>query len=378
MNSCVGLAGELLLRENLKNGFSKNVVVSPLSLNAVAAMLAAGSSEQTLDHVLGFLGCKTLDELKSVFSEMMAIATSNNEEEEGGLPKISFANGVWVDKRFRLKDFYRRFVSDVFKSEAKNVDFFHQADEAVKEINSWAEFQTKGLIRDVLQRYHITPLTALILGNALYFKGSWENKFNPEWTQKRDFFLLDEKKVSVPFMTSSRSYLYGSFDDNKVLEIPYQRGKEERKKFSMQFILPNKKDGLKNLLEKFNAESGFLNWHFQLSRTKLTEFWIPKFKFSCSLDNIRFPFMEKHLELTEMLHSGDPSISNIIQKAFIEVDEEGTEAAAVTLGMVFGCARLQEPEIKSFVADHPFMFIIKEKTSGLTLFTGAVLNPLVE
>lgn len=80
---------------------------------------------------------------------------------------------------------------------------FMKADEAVKEINLWVEFQTNGLIRNVLQRHHVTPLTALILGNALYFKGAWENKFNPKWTQKRDFFLLNGDKVSVPFMTSS-------------------------------------------------------------------------------------------------------------------------------------------------------------------------------
>lgn len=257
---------------------------------------------------------------------------------------------------------------------------FLQADKLVRDVNSWAEFQTNGLIKNVITRGQVCPWTAFILGNALYFKGFWKDKFNTERTQKRDFYLLNGDKISVPFMTSSESYLCGFFDDFKVLEIPYQRGKEDKNKFSMQLILPHKKDGLQNLLEKFNADSRCLNGHFDgLEMTQLDYFWMPKFKFSYTVENIRFPFMDDEpLELTEMLQIQGkiPFISSIVQKAFIEVDEDGTEAAVVTFDMVEAAACMPSPRvIKSFVADHPFIFIIKEETSGLVLLVGAVLNP---
>ncbi|CDP00935.1 unnamed protein product [Coffea canephora] len=281
---------------------------------------------------------------------MSSIAASCCSGDQQGGPKISFANGVWVDKRFPVKPSFQQCVRDAFKAEAKNVDFSNQADEAVEEINSWVESQTNGLISGVLDSQHIDPLTALVLGNALYFKGYWKNKFNPKRTEERDFYPC---KISVPFMTSSCSYLYGSFDNFKALEIPYQSGKQDEKHFSMQFLLPNEKDGLQNLLEQFNADSyGLINRHnFQLTRTEFKDFWIPKFKFLYNLGNIKFPFMEEPMELTEMVHleSGEhPVISNIVQKAVIEVDEQGTEAAAFTGFDIFGPPPTLEEKLESF------------------------------
>ncbi|CAK9178614.1 unnamed protein product [Ilex paraguariensis] len=262
-----------------------------------------------------------------------------------------------------------------------------QADEIVEEANSWAKNATKGLIKDVLQREHINPNTKLLLGNALYFKGAWNpNEFNHKKTEKRDFYLLNGNKVSVPFMTSKNKYLYGSFNGFKFLKIPYQQG-QDRRMFSMYFFLPDEGDGLQNLLTNVNSIPGFLHQDFELRNVKLLEFWIPKFKFSSHLIASRameemgltLPFMRDCMELTEMVHvpAGVPFyVTLIIQKAFIEVDEEGTEAAAVTLSVLYGCSpKGPVPKTENFVADHPFMFMIREETSGLVIFTGVVSNP---
>ncbi|XP_027155722.1 serpin-ZXA-like [Coffea eugenioides] len=400
MNPCLPFAANLVQSSLRSNGFSKNIVLSPLSLNAIAAMLATGCSGRSLKRVLSFVGCDDLEQLKSMFSQMMSIATSSSSSSSpsssacsgmsnsyrryrgcGGSsspPKISFVNGVWVDSRFPLKPSYKDCVTNVFKSDAKNVDF-QKADKAIKEINSWADLQTNGLIKDVLQRGHISPVTALILGNALYFKGYWADEFDITRTRNQNFSLLGGDKVSVPFMGISRHYLYGSFDDFKVIELPYKSGNiGDKKRFSMQLILPHKIDGLQDLVLKFN--SGFMSPHFELERTLVDVVRIPKIKFSSVLEEIKFPFMEQDMELTEMIHARDPPfISKIIHKAFIEVDEKGTEAAAVTFSAIEGCApEAIQREIKTFVADHPFMFIVKEETSGLVLFVGAVVNPLPE
>ncbi|KAL3520741.1 hypothetical protein ACH5RR_018890 [Cinchona calisaya] len=178
---------------------------------------------------------------------------------------------------------------------------------------------------------------------------------------------------------SYSSHLYGSFDALKVLEIPYRILRGDNKKYCMQFILPKKMDSLKELLREFHEKSGFINKDFELSKSKLTDLAIPKFKFSISVDGIRFPFMERNIELKEMFQGGeDFSISNIIQKAFTEVDETGTKSVVVTCKLCPCYAPPEEQEIKSFVVDHPFLFVEKEENSGVFLFIGAVVNPLVE
>ncbi|CAK9178613.1 unnamed protein product [Ilex paraguariensis] len=166
------------------------------------------------------------------------------------------------------------------EAEAKNVDFKTRADEIVKEANSWTENATKGLIKDVLQRGNINSNTTLLQGNALYFKGSWNpNEFNHKKTEKRDFYLLNGKKVSVPFMTGNNKYLYASFNGFKLLKIPYQQGAGQYKReIAMQFFLPDDKDDLQTLLAIVNSDPQFLDQHFKLRDMKLDGFCIPKFK----------------------------------------------------------------------------------------------------
>ncbi|KAK3010167.1 hypothetical protein RJ639_011412 [Escallonia herrerae] len=152
----------------------------------------------------------------------------------------------------------------------------------------------------------------------------------------------------------------------------------------MYILLPNEIDGLKSLLQRVDSDPGFLHQRFDLRREFLADFWVPKFKFSNSIEassilrdlGLELPFMDNCKDLTEMVHNshGLPfNISNIIQKASIEVDETGTVAAAATVGCI--CFGAVVGGGHSFVADHPFMFTIKEETSGLVFFTGAVLDP---
>ncbi|KAI8549830.1 hypothetical protein RHMOL_Rhmol06G0055900 [Rhododendron molle] len=175
-------------------------------------------------------------------------------------------------------------------------------------------------------------------------------------------------------MTSSNEYFYRSFDGFKVLKIPYQSGEPNR--FAMYFFLPDERDGLRNLLAKFDSDYGFLNQeNFKLRKEKLDEFWIPKFKFSFGfdvsevMDNMgqSLSFIKNPRDLSEMMHNSEhvPRINtNIIQKAFIEVDEKGTEAAAITCMNFVGCAMPLPKKSYSFVADHPFVLMIKEEKSA--------------
>ncbi|KAK2992319.1 hypothetical protein RJ640_020312 [Escallonia rubra] len=387
INIDMKLAGHILLKEASKS--EKNVVCSPLSLDAMLNMVAAGSKGDTSKQLLHFLGSSNLEDVNSKSSGMMRIA-----EKSLGSPDITFVNGVWVDQRFPIKPSYMEVLNGIYKAKTINVDFLNKvrdhprADQATHEINSWAENATKGLIRTMIPPGALNRETMIVLANALYFKGAWACKFDSSMTQDKDFHLLNGKRVSVPFMTSDlrkTRYAYGMFDGFQVLKIPYQAG-QSLMKYSMYFILPNEKEGLQNLIEKFNADPGLFDQQFHLRTKKLAELRIPKFKFSHEFSASKFmtelgltlPF-EPVKELTGIVDSphGDVLfISAILHKACIEIDEEGTEAAAVTRSVMCGCARgYVPPPPPTFVADHPFMFLIKEETSGAMLFAGALLNP---
>ncbi|KAH7849744.1 hypothetical protein Vadar_022360 [Vaccinium darrowii] len=396
MEFCTRVANQVMLKK-IQEDFSENIVSSPLSINAVLNMVAAGTTGHTLKNILDFLGSKNIDEINSKSRKMMAVAAGCGDggsfENVGDGPILTVVNGVWVDERFPLvPKFKEEVLKGIFKCEANNVDFRTKANQVVDEINSWANIASRGLIKDILSPGSISRETTLILANALYFKGIWDRgyEFDARWTRNRKFYLLNGSTLSVPFMTSNNSYCCRSFDGFKVLQIPYQS--VEPNYFSMYFFLPDEQDGLPNLLAKFNSEPGVLNQkYFELTKKELDKFWIPKFKFSFDfdvsevVDSLGEPLslIKNPRDLSEMLQNSEDVpffTSGIFQKAYIEVDEKGTEAAAITICMksTGGGCRMLDIKRFSFVADHPFLFMIREESSGLIIFTGAVLNPVQE
>ncbi|XP_058222740.1 serpin-ZX-like isoform X2 [Rhododendron vialii] len=185
-------------------------------------------------------------------------------------------------------------------------------------------------------------------------------------------------------MTSKKKQLVRAFDGFKVLGLPYKQG-EDKRRFSMYFFLPNAKDGLSALMEKVSSESGFLDRHLPCRKVEVGIFRIPKFKFSFGFEasevlkglGLVLPFSPGEGELTEMVESTTVGrnlyVSSIFHKACIEVNEEGTEAAAAS-AFVGRFACYVAPI--DFVADHPFLFVIREDMTGAVLFIGQVLNPL--
>lgn len=254
--------------------------------------------------------------------------------------------------------------------------------DVVEKVNSWVNNETKGLIKEILK--NLDDQTALILANALYFKGIWEDPFVVEMTKDDKFYLLNGEEVEVPFMyRGPGTHLYGSFDGFKVLKLPY-KNKQDQRQFSMYFYLPDERDGLKNLLQQLNPNSEFLKHQLMLKKERITNIRIPKFKFPYDFDVSK---VIESLGLTQpsiVLHSPDGNevvgpATAIEHKAYIEVNEMGTEAAAVTLSLVVGCAQFQKPPPPlTFKADHPFVFMIMEDMSRIPLFVGAVVNPLLE
>ncbi len=251
------------------------------------------------------------------------------------------------------------------------------------EVNAWAEKETNGLIKEVLPSGSVDNATRLIFANALYFRGAWNEKFDESTTKDYDFYLLNGSSVHVPFMTSNKNQFIRAFDGFKVLRLPYEQGEDERRFFTY-FFLPDAKDGLPALVEKVGSESGFLEYHLPQQQVEVDDFRIPRFKISFGFEvsktlkglGLVLPFSGEG-DLTEMVDSSvgqNLYVSSIFHKSFIEVNEEGTEAAASSAGVVrLKCLMLSDK--LNFVADHPFLFLIREDMTGMVLFIGHVLDP---
>ena len=258
-----------------------------------------------------------------------------------------------------------------------------KAAEATSIVNSWAEKETSGLIKEVLPSGSVDSTTKLIFANAIYFKGAWNEKFDASATKEYTFDLLNGSSVQVPFMTSKNMQVVSSFDGFKVLGLPYKQG-EDKRSFSMYLFLPDAKDGLPALVEKVGSESRFLDRHIPYQKVEVGDFRIPRFKISFGFEasnvlkglGLVLPFSAGG-DLTEMVDSNvgqNLYVSSIYHKSFIEVNEEGTEAAAASAAVI-KLRGLPLPKV-DFVADHPFLFLIREDLTGTVLFVGHVLNPL--
>ncbi|KAL6212979.1 hypothetical protein ACLB2K_018194 [Fragaria x ananassa] len=372
----LGITKKLLQTE----GKDKNVVYSPLSIHVVLSLIAAGSKGPTQEQVLSFLKSKFAGDLNSFASELVAVIFADGSSTGG--PRLSNANGIWVDQPLALKPSFKEVVESAYKAALNQVDFQTKAAEVAAGVNLWAEKETSGLIKEVLPVGSVDASTRLVFANALYFKGAWSEKFEASFTKESDFHLLDGSKVQAPFMTSKKKQFLSAYDGFKVLGLPYKQG-EDKRRFSMHIYLPDAKDGLPALVEKVGTGSGFLERHLPYEQVSVSDFKLPKFKISFGFEasnllkglGVVLPFSGEG-GLTEMVDSTvgqNLYVSSIYHKSFIEVNEEGAEAAAASAGVI----KLRGlPQTMDFVADHPFLFLIKEEMTGTVLFIGHVLNPL--
>ncbi|OEL32362.1 Serpin-Z1 [Dichanthelium oligosanthes] len=364
------------------DGSRANLAVSPLSLHAALVLLGAGARGATLDQIVAFLG-PAGGHGHAAFASHVALHMLAAADSAGG-PTVRFANGVWVDAALRLKDAYARVAVEHYRAEARSVPFKSRPEDARLQINQWIASTTAGRIKDLLPRGSIHEGTPAVLANALYFKGAWDRKFDASLTRDGVFYLPTGGHARVPFMSSSRKQYIASRPGYKVLRLPYARGREHRA-FSMYVYLPEAHDGLPSLLQKLSSDPASLESSMTLmAEVPVRAFGVPKFTMSYKTKaaamlrdlGLTVPFDAVHADFSDMLESAPEPlvVSEVYHECFVEVNEEGTEAAAATaVVMRYGCARPPPPE--DFVADHPFMFLIQEDLSGVVVFAGQVINP---
>ncbi|XP_044389879.1 putative serpin-Z8 [Triticum aestivum] len=361
----------------------KNLVFSPLYIHAVLALLAAGAGGDTLEEILRVLGARSRRELEDSVARLLdgPLRDRSSEPESGG-PSVAFACGMWSDLTLPLKPAFRDAVVGRYRAEASSVDFRNDPEQAVRQIDAWAAAATGNLIQSAVPPRAVHRKTRVVLANAINFRGKWEVPFHESSTKNRPFYRLDGTAVDVPFMSNHDRHLIAEHDGFKVLQLRYKSSSRYPRThgMSMCIFLPDARDGLASLLDKITSSSpaGFLREHLPTSTVRVGMFGVPKFKlsFESSLTGVLIdlglllPFT-READLSGMLEDGQP----MMVKAVIEVNEEGTKAAAMTYCPTSPSYSPDLSRRVDFVADHPFAYFIVEEGSLPVLFAGHVVDP---
>lgn len=363
-----------------------NLFFSPSSIDTALAMTHAGAAGNTADQMAKTLHFTLPPELlDSGFAELLGILNKPPQAEDLGdtsgkpLKRLAYelvvANALWGQKGFAFKPDFTQRLKKSYGAGLNEADFA-TSDEATKTINDWVADQTKDRIKDLIAKGLLSGNTRLVLTDAIYFKSNWATKFEKDATKDEPFKLSPDKSVDVPMMHQIEHFSYADNDDLQVVELPYNANA-----LSMVIILPRKADGLAGV-EKNLTNANIGKWLKELKRTEV-DLTMPKFKFSSDFglaDTLKAMGMTDAFDANKADFSGMTDkeklfISAVIHKAFVAVDEEGTEAAAATAVIMDSGGSFKPEEAKVFKADHPFIFMIRHNSTGAILFMGRMVNP---
>ena len=356
----------------LSENSSENIFFSPASIFTAFAITFEGAHGDTANELQQFFGFP-LDkqDRKNKFQTML-----QGFEDSGIMGLVTpeytlhMANGLWISDRFEPKQEYVETAKTFYHSKVDKVDFV--SNKGIHTINDWVKEQTQNKIEKLFEENSTDELTAFIITNAIYFKGEWVHKFTPEFTRLADFHINENQKVRVSMMELDKTHLkYAENDLLQIIQLPYKGSK-----ISMLVLLPKKIDGLQTLEENLNLNN-IAEWRSSLEGN-IVSVYLPKFTSNTEYDlkeifqtmGMKIPFDSGRADFRGI--SDDPLyLDSAIHKAFVSVDEAGTEAAAAT-GIE---GRLESGPPNTFRADHPFIFIIQDDTNGSILFIGRVVNP---
>jgi len=350
-----------------------NLFFSPYSMSAALAMTYGGARGNTATEMAKALHFTLGQEVHAVFAEL---ETRLGEVHKKGTVQLHIANSLWPQKDYPFRQEYLALMKKEYAVSTTPVDYTVATarEEARRVINEWIAKETKDKIKDLVRQQDLTDLTTLLLVNAIYFKGDWASQFDPDQTSMSDFTLLSGETKQVPMMQQKGTFGYGEFEDVQVIELPY-----EGKELSMFILLPRDPKGLGDLEKALSAEN-LETWLSGL-REKELRVHLPKFKITWGTFDLKEPlmalgmrdaFIDRQADFSGMDGTRELFIAHVLHKAFVEVNEEGSEAAAATAVVM---AKGIPP---AFEADHPFVFLIRENTTGSVLFLGRVVDPSVD
>jgi serpin B len=354
----------------------KNLFISPLSIGTAFAMTDAGARGATREEIERVLRFKASgDELARSWSGLLA---DLNERAETGKFQWNAANRIWIEKKFPLgKDFVKT-MKKSYDAAIKQVDFSGDPEGARGDINDWVAKQTMNKITGLVPGGAVTSATSLVLTNAVYFMGSWEHPFDEKSTVQAEFSITPLKKATVPMMKNSAPFRHAEYDDLSVISLPYKTEGKQDGSLSMVVLLPKKVTGLADIEKKMSA-AVLSRWISGLTSHEVVV-ELPRFEVTS------FTGLSEQLKAMGMKTAFSPGadfsgmapnlfIGEAFHKAYVSVNEKGTEAAAATAILM---VRANGGKKYSFRADHPFLFAIRDDRTGAVLFIGRVVDPLAK
>ena len=357
---------------------NNNVFFSPYSISQALAMTysgARGETEKQMSDTLHFV--LSQDRLHPAFNGLDIELSKRGEgaqgkDEEGF--RLNIVNAIWGQEDYRFLSEFLDVLAENYGAGLRAFDFVNAPEESRITINDWVSEQTEGRIEDLIPEGAIDALTRLVLTNAIYFNAAWQFPFNEDATTDGPFYLLDGGEVIVPMMTQTESFGYTKGDDYQAVELPYD-GQE----LSMIILLPS--DGQ---FENFESSMGYQRVTEIISSLagQQVNLTIPKFEFESefslkkALTTMGMPVaFSADADFSGMTGDRDLAIDDILHKAFVSVDEAGTEAAAATAVLMTLTAVPAPPVVVT--VDRPFIFLIRDIETGTILFIGRVVNPSV-
>jgi serpin B len=365
------------LHQTLK-GQEGNLFYSPYSISLALAMTYTGANGETAQQMADTLQFLLEQErLHPAFNWLDAELAKRGEGAQGKDGKgfrLNIVNAIWGQKDYEFLNTFLDVLAENYGAGLRILDFIMQAEKCRVTINDWVSNQTEGRIEDLVPEGAIDELTRLVLTNAIYFNAAWKYPFDEKMTASGSFHLLDGGQATMPMMKQTESFDYADGEGYQAIELPYDAGE-----LSMVILLPEAGtfQTFENELQAQQVDA--IIGDLQSIRVTLT---MPKFEFDSefglkdALAGMGMPiaFSPGEADFSGMTGNRELFISDVLHKAFVAVDEAGTEAAAATAVVVGTTSMPVEPPVEVTI-DHPFIFLIRDTETGAILFVGRVLNP---
>lgn len=358
------------LQKELAGGKTDNTFFSPFSISTALSMAYLGARKQTaqqMSEVLAFAELKT--GIHDLYEKYLSVILEENNNFT-----LHVANRLFPNQKMKIEDDFVNLCVKHYKADVLALDFT-QAAQSAKTINDWVREKTQDKIKDLVSPGVLSSNVFMVLVNAIYFKGNWASQFDKKHTNKVRFHINFSEEVAVDMMYQKRKFPYAYHPDYlcSVLEMPYKG-----ESLSMVFVLPDTVDGLSNIENKMTPDllKKFLH---SLKNNSDVAVYIPKFKVEAkfelapALSKLGMPdAFKQNADFSGMDKMNEVSISNVIHQAFVEVNEEGTEAAAATAVVMMKRSAARNPV---FRADKPFLFFIMDRRTDIILFSGRLSRP---
>ncbi|HEY4711866.1 MAG TPA: serpin family protein [Dehalococcoidia bacterium] len=359
-------------------GEEGNLFYSPYSISLALAMTYAGARGETAEQMAATLQFMLEQErLHPAFNWLDAELASRGEGAQGkdgeGF-RLNIVNAIWGQKDYEFLPAFLDVLAENYGAGLRILDFITETEKSRLIINDWVSDQTEGRIKDLIPEGAISEWTRLVLTNAIYFNAAWECPFDEKVTADCPFYLLDGGQVIVPMMKQTESFGYTEGEGYQAVELRYDGGE-----LSMVILLPASGN-----FEAFEEGLQAQQVNDIISGLQFTEvaLTMPKFEFDSEFSlkdtlagmGMRDAFSPHDADFSGMTGKPELFISAVVHKAFVAVDEAGTEAAAATAVIVNTTSMPEEPRVEVTI-DHPFIFLIRDIETGAILFVGRVLNP---